>query len=173
MIAKIYLFILVISIIQGLNKMYTEERAMYKKISSFALFLSSLLLCSSCKGEIGITTQYDDFTSGNPTEETLLVGTIPQDFIYKERHYRMLQSVGIKTIVEQEEIGNLLGCIIREDDISDFILEYPNVDYVIDNYVYDRYNNNRVPFYMVVGYEDLSFISVKNFLYQDVTNFPN
>lgn len=99
------------------------------------------------------------------------VSAIPQDFIYKNRHYSMITSPGVKNEVNNNEIGDLLGYIIRESDIDSFILEYGDIDYVIDNYVYDYYNNNRVPFYKVIGYEDLSFICCNYFLYQDITNF--
>lgn len=39
-----------------------------------------------------------------------------------------------------------------------FIIEYPDTDYILDEGVYAYYNKNRVPFYKVLGYEDLSYM---------------
>lgn len=102
--------------------------------------------------------------------EPFEVIAVPQDIEYKGRHYHMLWP---EVKVKKEEVGDLLGYIIREEDVSAFINEYPNLDYVICSSVYDYYNNNRIPFYSVKEYEDLSFICVYvlgYILYQDITD---
>ena len=85
-----------------------------------------------------------------------------------------MQGVGVKKTVTQEELGELLGYIIREEDVLAFTQEYPNVDYVIDNYIYNYETNNRVAFYSVKAYPDLSLICMNQLggyvLFQDITN---
>ena len=49
----------------------------------------------------------------------------PEDFEYNGRHYHLVQSNELKTSVTKEELGELLGYIIREEDISAFRQEYP------------------------------------------------
>ena len=113
---------------------------------------------------------FEDFPLDD-SEEGFFVGAYPQEFTYQNRRYCNLQSDGVM----DSEIGELLGYIIREEDVSAFTNEYPGVDYVIDAGIYDYYNKNRVPFYAVQGYEDLSVIclyaSGAYELFQDVTNF--
>ena len=94
----------------------------------------------------------------NDSNDIFYAACYPQDFEYSGRHYRVVQGVGLKTTVTQEELGELLGYIIREEDVSAFTQEYPNVDYVIDNGIYDYATNNRVAFYSVKAYPDLSII---------------
>ena len=61
----------------------------------------------------------------------------PQEFEYNGRWYYIVQGDGAKTSVTKEELGELLGYIIREEDIPSFTQEYPNVDYVVDNGIYE------------------------------------
>ncbi len=136
---------------------------MHKKTIVFTLLASMLFMFSSCNSN----EDEESFT-----QDIAYLSNIPCDFVYKDRHYLMLQDIGIKNTVDQEDIGRLLGYIIREDDIDAFTSEYPNVDYVIYNYVYHSQNKNRVPFFMIVGYDDLSFICCDNYIYMDVTDFP-
>lgn len=147
---------------------------MYKKISIFTLFASSVLLVSACSSNESSNSLHNNSVSSSTSpSHTLpfLVQIIPQDFTYKERHYRVLQDSESKNSIDEGEIGDLLGYIIHEDDIGAFLDEHPNTDYVIDNYVYDLYNQNRIPFFMVVGYDDLSLIYCTRSLYQDITDF--
>ena len=67
----------------------------------------------------------------------------------------------METKVPLENIGDLLGYIIREEDVDAFTQEYPNVDYIIDPSIYDYSTNNRVAFYKVKGYDDLSLICME------------
>ena len=110
----------------------------------------------------------------NDVNDIFYAAAYPQDFEYNGRHYRLVQGVGLKTTVTQEELGELLGYIIREEDVSAFTQEYPNVDYVIDNSIYDYETNNRVAFYSVKAYPDLSFICMNQLgeyvLFQDITD---
>ena len=110
----------------------------------------------------------------NDSNDIFYAACYPQDFEYNGRHYRSVQGVGLKTTATQEEVGELLGYIIREEDVSAFSQEYPNVDYVIDNGIYDYTTNNRVAFYSVKAYPDLSFICMNQLgdyvLFQDITD---
>ena len=110
----------------------------------------------------------------NDSNDIFYAAAYPQDFEYNGRHYRVVQGVGLKTTVTQEELGELLGYIIREEDVSAFTKEYPNVDYVIDNGIYDYETNNRVAFYSVKAYPDLSLICMNQLgeyvLFQDITD---
>ena len=110
----------------------------------------------------------------NDSNDIFYTASYPQDFEYNGRHYRLVQGVGLKTTVTQEELGELLGYIIREEDVSAFTQEYPNVDYVIDNGIYDYDTSNRVAFYSVKAYPDLSLICMcqvgEYVLFQDVTD---
>ena len=98
----------------------------------------------------------------------------PEDFEYNDRNYRLVQGDGLKTTATQEELGELLGYIIREEDVSAFTQEHPNVDYVIDNSIYDYYEGNRVAFYSLKAYPDLSIICMRQlgdyFLFQTEGN---
>ena len=109
-----------------------------------------------------------------PNNDILYVSAYPQDFEYNGKHYHLVQGYGLKTTATQKEVGWLLGYIIREEDISAFTGEYPNVDYVIDNSIYDYYEGNRVAFYSLQAYPDLSVICVRQLgeyvLYQEEQN---
>ena len=110
----------------------------------------------------------------NDSNDIFYAACYPQDFEYNGRHYRSVQGVGLKTTATQEELGELLGYIIRQEDVSAFSQEYPNVDYVIDNGIYDYATNNRVAFYSVKAYPDLSFICMNQLgeyvLFHDITD---
>ena len=110
----------------------------------------------------------------NDSNDIFYTASYPQDFEYNGRHYRLVQGVGLKTTVTQEELGELLGYIIREEDVSAFTQEYLNVDYVIDNGIYDYETNNRVAFYSVKAYPDLSLICMNQLgeyvLFRDITD---
>jgi len=122
-------------------------------------------------GKVDFSQLFND-SPANGSNDIFYVSSYPQDFEYNGRHYRFVQGVGLKTTVTQEELGELLGYIIREEDVSAFTQEYPNVDYVINNYIYDYYTNNRVAFYSVKAYPDLSLICMNQLgeyvLFQDV-----
>ena len=90
--------------------------------------------------------------------DILYAAAYPEDFEYNDRNYRIVQGDGLKTTAAQEELGELLGYIIQEEDISAFTQEYPSVDYVIDNGIYDYYTNNRVALYSLKSYPDLSIV---------------
>ena len=96
-----------------------------------------------------------------PNNDILYVSSYPQDFEYNGKHYHLVQGDGLKTTATQKEVGGLLGYIIREEDISAFTQEYPNVDYVINNSIYDYYEGNRVAFYSLKAYPDLSIICMR------------
>ena len=96
-----------------------------------------------------------------PNNDILYVSSYPQDFEYNGKHYHLVQGDGLKTTATQKEVGGLLGYIIREEDISAFTQEYPNVDYVIDNSIYDYYEGNRAAFYSLKAYPDLSVICMR------------
>ena len=118
-------------------------------------------LHSVVSGELDIVYIAGLFTA--PDEEPgqndiLYAAAYPEDFEYNDRNYRLVQGDGLKTTATQEELGELLGYIIREEDVSAFTGEYPSVDYVIDNGIYDYYENNRVAFYSLNAYTDLSIV---------------
>ena len=124
-------------------------------------------------GKVDFSQLFND-SPANGSNDIFYVSSYPQDFEYNGRHYRLVQGVGLKTTVTQEELGELLGYIIREEDVSAFTQEYPNVDYVIDNRIYDYETNNRVAFYSVKAHPDLSFICMHQLgdyvLFQDITD---
>ena len=118
-------------------------------------------LHSVVSGELDIVYIAGLFTA--PDEEPgqndiLYAAAYPEDFEYNDRNYRLVQGDGLKTTATQEELGELLGYIIREEDVYAFTQEYPSVDYVIDNGIYDYYENNRVAFYSLNAYTDLSIV---------------
>ena len=140
-----------------------------KKLLNFFFAICFMLACSSCNllvvdtvSEIPSNSidQSSDTNDGSSTGESFYVQAIPQDIEYNGVHYQMVQGVGIKTSVRLDEVDDLLGYLIRSEDVQDFIEEYPNTDYIICEGVYDYYNENRVPFYSVKGYDDLSYICV-------------
>ena len=102
-------------------------------------------------GKFDFSQIFKDYPTNdsNDSNDIFYAAAYPQDFGYNGRHYRLVQGVGLKTTVTQEELGELLGYIIREEDVSAFTQEYPNVDYVIDNGIYDYDTSNRVAFYSV------------------------
>jgi hypothetical protein len=100
----------------------------------------------------------------------------PSEITYQGKYYYTVQGVGVETEIGLDKVGDLLGYIIREEDVQAFMKEYPNGDYVIDPSVYDYHTNNRVAFYKVKGYEDLSLIYVNEGggvyrLFEEITNF--
>ena len=103
----------------------------------------------------GLFTAPDEEPGQN---DILYAAAYPEDFEYNDINYRLVQGDGLKTTATQEELGELLGYIIREEDVSAFTQEYPSVDYVIDNGIYDYYTNNRVAFYSLNAYTDLSIV---------------
>ena len=127
-------------------------------------------------GTVDFSQIFDDYPTNdsNDSNDIFYAAAYPQDFEYNGRHYRLVQGVGVKKTVTQEELGELLGYIIREEDVSAFTQEYPSVDYVIDNGIYDYDTNNRVAFYSVKAYPDLSIICMNQLgeyvLFQDVTD---
>ena len=82
----------------------------------------------------------------------------PEYFEYNGRLYHKVKGDELNVTDTQEELGELLGYIIREEDISSFIQEYPSVDYIIDNGIYDYETNNRVALYSLNSYPDFSII---------------
>ena len=134
-------------------------------------------VCDVCGWPIdGILPEFvpDGNQNQNDSNDIFYTASYPQDFEYNGRHYHLVQGVGLKTTVTQEELGELLGYIIREEDISAFTQEYPNVNYVIDNGIYDYETKNRVAFYSVKAYPDLSLICMNQLgeyvLFHDITD---
>ena len=127
-------------------------------------------------GTVDFSQIFDDYPTNdsNDSNDIFYAAAYPQDFEYNGRHYRLVQGVGVKKTVTQEELGELLGYIIREEDVLAFTQEYPNVDYVIDNGIYDYDTSNRVAFYSVKAYPDLSLICMNQLgeyvLFQDITD---
>ena len=123
--------------------------------------------------EFDFSQIFNEFPA-NGSNDIFYAAAYPQDFEYNGRHYHLVQGVGLKTTVTQEELGELLGYIIREEDVSAFTQEYPNVDYVIDNGIYDYETKNRVAFYSVKAYPNLSLICMNQLgeyvLFQDITD---
>lgn len=106
-------------------------------------------------------TVLDEDKNQDGFNDILYATAYPQDFEYNGRRYRLVQGNGLKTTATQEELGELLGYIIRKEDVSAFTQEYPSVDYIIDNGIYDYYTNNRVAFYSLQAYPDLSIICMR------------
>ena len=98
----------------------------------------------------------EEDNSGN--NDIFYAAAYPQEFEYNGRWYYIVQGDGVKTSVTKEELGELLGYIIREEDIRSFTQEYPNVDYVVDNGIYEYETNNRVALYSIKEFQDLSVI---------------
>ena len=122
----------------------------------------------------GLFSVLDEDKNEDGFNDIFYAAAYPQDFEYNGRHYHQVQSDGLKTSVTKDELGELLGYIIREEDVSAFTEEYPNVDYVIDNGIYDYDTNNRVAFYSIEAYPDLSIICMNQLgeyvLYQEKQN---
>ena len=134
-------------------------------------------VCDVCGWAIdGISPEIhpDENQNQDDANDIFYTAAYPQDFEYKGRHYRLVQGVGLTTRVTKEELGVLLGYLIQEKDVSAFTQKYPNVDYVIYNGIYDYETNNRVAFYSVKAYPDLSFICMNQLgeyvLFQDITD---
>ena len=108
--------------------------------------------------DLGQTTVPDEEPGSN---DIFYAAAYPEDFEYNGRHYRLVQGNEWNTPATQEELGELLGYIIREEDISAFTKEYPGADYVIDNGIYDYETNNRVAFYSLKAYPDISIICMR------------
>ena len=94
-------------------------------------------------------------------DDIFYAAAYPQEFEYNGRLYHVVQGDGANTRVTKEELADLLGYIIREEDIPSFTQEYPNIDYVVDDGIYEYVTNNRVAFYSIKEYPDLSFICMK------------
>ena len=109
----------------------------------------------------GVFSVLDEDKNEDGSNDIFYASAYPQEFEYNGRHYRKAQGDGLKTTATQEELGELLGYIIREEDAPVFAGEYPGVDYVIDNGIYDYEAGNRVAFYSVKEYPDLSFVCMK------------
>ena len=105
-----------------------------------------------------LIAEYSTTTDQDISNDIFYAAAYPENFEYNGRHYRIVQSEELKTTATQEELGGLLGYIIREEDVSAFIGEYPSIDYVIDNGIYDYETQNRVAFYSLKSYTDLSII---------------
>ena len=89
-----------------------------------------------------------------------MVKTIPNSFTFHGSVY-----INKNIRVDNNRIGQLLGYIIRHDDIDDFLKIYPNNEYVIYDNVFDYYNKNRVPFFSIKDDEYLKYICCNNELY--------
>ena len=105
-----------------------------------------------------LIAKYSTTTDQDISNDIFYAAAYPENFEYNGRHYRIVQGEELKTTATQEELGGLLGYIIREEDVSAFIGEYPSIDYVIDNGIYDYETQNRVAFYSLKSYTDLSII---------------
>ena len=121
-----------------------------------------------------LIAEHSTTTDQDSSNDIFYAAAYPEDFEYNGRCYRKVQGDGLKTTATQEELGELLGYIIREDDVSAFTGEYPSVDYVIDNGIYDYETQNRVALYSLISYPDLSIICMHQggayVLYQDITD---
>ncbi len=121
-----------------------------------------------------LIAEYSTTTDQDGFNDIFYAAAYPEDFEYNGRHYRIVQGDGLKTTVTQEELGELLGYIIREEDVPAFTQEHSGVDYVIDNGIYDYDTNNRVAFYSIKAYPDLSIICMRQggsyILFHDVTD---
>lgn len=93
-------------------------------------------------------------------DETFLIKTIPNSITF---HGSLYINKNIR--IDNNQTDQLLGYIIRHDDIEDFIKIYPNTEYVIYDGVFDYYNKNRVPFFSIKDDEDLKYICCNNELY--------
>lgn len=90
-----------------------------------------------------------------------LVQIIPASFEFHHFLY-----ISENESVKQQRRGDLLGYIIRTTDVQDFTKEYPDIEYVICDSVYDYYNKNRIPFYQIVDDYDLDYIWCNGNLYR-------
>ena len=119
----------------------------------------------------GLFTIPDGNQMQSGTHDIFYAAAYPQDFEYNGRHYRLVQSNGLQVTLTQEELGELLGYIIREEDVPAFTQAYSGVDYVIDNAIYDYDTDNRVAFYSIKSHPDLTYICMKQLgvyvLFQD------
>lgn len=125
-----------------------------------------------CETPSNFSQHFDEDTDGKCDDcgfELKSIGTTPDIFYsacypseitYQGKYYYTVQGAGVEDNVPSENVGDLLGYIIREEDVDAFTQEYPNVDYIIDPSIYDYSKNNRVAFYKVKGYDDLSLICV-------------
>ena len=105
-----------------------------------------------------LIAEYGTTTDQDSSNDIFYAAAYPQDFEYSGRHYRIVQGGESKTTATREELGDLLGYIIQEEDICAFTEEYPGIDYVIDNGIYDYETNNRVALYSLKSCPDLSII---------------
>ncbi len=109
----------------------------------------------------GDVTDYVPDPNEDEFNDVHYAAAYPQDFEYNGSHYRRVQGDASKTSVTSDGVGELLGYVIRGDDVTAFSAEYPGTNYVIDDGIYDYYAHNRVPFYSITAYQDLSIICMK------------
>lgn len=115
-------------------------RKLGQRIVATVMTAAVVFGCSACNvndflgGLFTDSSTWEDSTGG-----PFLVGSYPQEFEYRGRRYRyIVQDVGTQPEeVEREEVGELLGYLIREEDVEDFIAENLGVDYVISAGIYD------------------------------------
>ena len=121
-----------------------------------------------------LIAEYNTNTDQDSSNDIFYAAAYPEDFEYNGRHYHLVQDDGLKTTATHEELDGLLGYIIREEDVSAFIGEYPSIDYIIDNGIYDYDTSNRVALYSLKAYPDVSIICMHQcggyVLFQDVTD---
>ena len=89
-----------------------------------------------------------------------MIKTIPNSITF---HGSLHSDKNIR--IDNNQTGQLLGYIIRHDDIEDFLKIYPNTEYVIYDGVFDYYNKNRVSLFSIRDDEDLKYICCNNELY--------
>lgn len=83
------------------------------------LFAFSACNKNDSKASLNLSSSSSSFsTSASTTNLLWYESALPMDFVYKERHYMILTEFGTKTIVDKDEIGDLLGYLIREDDVE-------------------------------------------------------
>lgn len=114
------------------------------------------------------STEISNNDNTGQNKETFFVMAIPQTIIYNNIEFKMVTGVGYSNKVEANQIGELIGYIVRSSDIEQFCNDYPGVAYVVNDSVYNIYNNNRVAFYKVNGVDDMSYICCEMLLYSKV-----
>ena len=127
--------------------------------------------------ELSHNLDVDTLKSDNEFLEILLkLGLSSEDYFNQNSNYQNNSNESSFTFhgsvyinknirVDNNRIGQLLGYIIRHDDIDDFFKIYPNNEYVIYDSVFDYYNKNRVPFFSIKDDEYLKYICCNNELY--------
>jgi hypothetical protein len=118
-------------------------------MSIFGLSLSS---CNTFSNSHEDTSKTDDNIGDSAG---ILTAQIPQSFIFKELEYEINFKFHGEKVTKE-----LLGYIIRSNDLENCLVEYPNLDFVIYDSVYDSENNNRVPIYELENYDVSSLVGV-------------